>query len=251
MLTKRVIPCLDIRDGRVVKGVNFVDLVDVGDPVKNAMFYDEEGADELVFLDISATPQGRETLVDLVEEIASHIRIPFAVGGGVRSLDDVRRLTERGADKVCINSEAVEDPGLITQASHLFGSQCLVAAIDAKRCGKSWKVFIHGGQKETHLDALKWAREVEHRGAGEILLTSMDRDGTKKGYDLELTSRISQMVSIPVIASGGAGLSDHLYQGLLEGKADAVLAASIFHFRKCSIREVKEVLSQRGIPVRM
>jgi cyclase len=251
MLAKRIIPCLDINNGRVVKGVNFLNLTDAGDPVENGLFYDHEGADELVFLDITASSDNRAITLDMVKRVAETVHIPFCVGGGVRSVQDVRLLLENGADKVSINSAAIKNPELITEAAHLFGSQCIVVAIDAKADGKgSWSVYIHGGRTDTGLDAVKWAVEAEKRGAGEILLTSMDRDGTKNGYDIPLTSAVSSAVSIPVIASGGVGSIEHMYNGLTDGKADAVLAASIFHFREITIAEVKETLRERGIPVR-
>lgn len=251
MLAKRIIPCLDINNGRVVKGVNFLNLTDAGDPVENGLFYDHEGADELVFLDITASSDNRAITLDMVKRVAETVHIPFCVGGGVRSVQDVRLLLENGADKVSINSAAIKNPELITEAAHLFGSQCIVVAIDAKSDGKgSWSVYIHGGRTDTGLNAIAWAKEAEKRGAGEILLTSMDRDGTKNGYDLPLTSAVADAVSIPVIASGGVGAIDHMYDGLTTGKADAVLAASIFHFREITILEVKENLKSRGIPVR-
>lgn len=251
MLAKRIIPCLDVNRGRVVKGVNFVNLRDAGDPVENGIFYDEEGADELVFLDITASSDRREIILDMVKRVAEQVHIPFTVGGGIRTIDDVRLILEQGADKVSINTAAVEQPSLITEAAHRFGSQCIVVAIDAKRNEKEgWTVFLHGGRTPTGLDAVEWAVRAEDAGAGEILLTSMDRDGTKIGYDLELTRRIAEAVSIPVIASGGAGTIDHLYEGLTVGRADAVLAASIFHYREISIEEVKRALQARGVPVR-
>jgi cyclase len=251
MLAKRIIPCLDINNGRVVKGVNFLNLTDAGDPVENGLFYDHEGADELVFLDITASSDNRAITLDMVKRVAETVHIPFCVGGGVRSVQDVRLLLENGADKVSINSAAIKNPALITEAAHLFGSQCIVVAIDAKADGRgSWSVYIHGGRTDTGLDAVQWAAEAEKRGAGEILLTSMDRDGTKNGYDIPLTSAVSSAVSIPVIASGGVGSIEHMYKGLTDGKADAVLAASIFHFREITIAEVKETLRERGIPVR-
>ena len=250
MLTKRIIPCLDIKDGRVVKGVNFVNLIDAGDAVKNAKFYNDQGADELVFLDITATSDKRKILIDLVENVAKKIKIPFTVGGGVSSIEDLRLITQRGADKISINSAAVKNPSILSEGAKLFGSQCIVIAIDAKRKGGSWNVYIKGGRVNTGIDVIEWAKEAEKRGAGEVLLTSMDRDGTKTGFDLELTQRVCDAVNIPVIASGGAGEIKHLVEGLEEGRADAVLAASIFHFREISIKKVKECMSKRGILIR-
>lgn len=251
MLAKRIIPCLDVKEGKVVKGVNFVNIRDVGDPVSNAIFYEKELADELVFLDITASYEKRGIMIDVVKKVAEAIFIPFTVGGGIRNLEDIRNLLLAGADKVSINTIAVLNPDIIREASRIFGSQCIVVAIDAKREGNSWKVYTHGGRNRTELDAVEWARRVEELGAGEILLTSIDRDGTKLGYDIELTRTISESVSIPVIASGGAGSKEHLLEAIVNGKADAVLAASIFHFREISIVEVKEYLRDRGIPVRL
>lgn len=252
MLTKRIIPCLDVTDGRVVKGTNFVNLRDAGDPVALASFYDREGADELVFLDITASARGRKTMLDVVYRTAGDVFIPFTVGGGIGSLEDVRAILSAGADKVSINTAAVQNPGLIAGAAERFGSQCIVVAIDARRNGPaSWEVYVHGGRTPTGLDALQWARRVEELGAGEILLTSMDRDGTRDGYDLELTRAVARAVRIPVIASGGVGTCEHIAQGLQDGEADAALAASIFHFGQYSIRQVKEYLAEKGIPVRM
>ena len=251
MLAKRIIPCLDVKEGRVVKGVNFVNLVDAGDPVENAKFYDEELADELVFLDITASYEKRFIMIDVVKKVAEEVFMPFTVGGGIRTLEDIRALLKAGADKVSINTAAVRNPNMVSEAAKAFGSQCIVVAIDAKRKGKSWEVYIHGGRTPTGINAVEWAKRVEDLGAGEILLTSMDRDGTKMGYDLELTRTISEKVEIPVIASGGAGNLEHLYEGLVLGKADAVLAASIFHFREFSIREAKRFLAERGVPVRL
>ncbi|HRX16339.1 MAG TPA: imidazole glycerol phosphate synthase subunit HisF [Spirochaetota bacterium] len=252
MLAKRVIPCLDVKDGRVVKGVNFVDLIDAGDPVENGAFYDSEGADELVFLDITASSDKRAIILDMVKKVAETVHIPFCVGGGVRTIDDVRLLLENGADKVSINSAAVKNPDLIHEASRRFGSQCIVVAIDAKRNETGgWTVYLNGGRTATELDALEWGIKAQDLGAGEILLTSMDRDGTKKGYDTKITSLFSSTLKIPVIASGGVGNLEHLYEGFSKGKADAVLAASIFHFREYSIKEAKEYLLKQGIPVRM
>jgi cyclase len=251
MLAKRIIPCLDVDKGRVVKGVNFVNLRDAGDPVENGRFYDEEGADELVFLDITASSDRRDIILKMVKGVAETVHIPFCVGGGIRTVDDVRLILENGADKISINTAVVENPLVVTEAARRFGSQCIVVAIDAKRNDRdSFNVYLHGGRTPTSLDAIEWAVRVQELGAGEILLTSMDRDGTKIGYDLDLTRRVAEAVTIPVIASGGAGTIDHLHQGLVEGKADAVLAASIFHFREISIAEAKRVLKSRGIPVR-
>jgi imidazole glycerol-phosphate synthase subunit HisF len=250
LLAKRIIPCLDIKNGRTVKGVNFVGLVDAGDPVELAERYSEEGADELVFLDITATNEKRKTLVSLVRDIASHIRIPFTVGGGIRSVEEIGDLLLAGADKVSLNSSIVRDPELITRAADRFGSQCVVAAVDAKRTGDSWNVYINAGQKDTGMDAIEWCRQVAERGAGEILLTSMDRDGTKSGFDNELLARISEVAPVPLIASGGAGTIEHCIDAITEGKADAVLAASIFHFREIEIADLKQALHKAGIPVR-
>ncbi|HBV96651.1 MAG: imidazole glycerol phosphate synthase [Peptococcaceae bacterium BICA1-7] len=252
MLTKRIIPCLDVTGGRVVKGTNFVNLRDAGDPVELAAFYDREGADELVFLDITASAEGRKTVLDMVYRTAGEVFIPYTVGGGISTLEDIRAMLSAGADKVSINTAAVRDPELVARASARFGSQCIVVAIDARQSGPdSWEVFIHGGRTPTGIDAVEWSRRVESLGAGEILLTSMDRDGTKDGYDLELTSKISGAVRIPVIASGGVGNIDHIVDGLTRGQADAALAASIFHFGEYSIRSVKEYLRDNGVPVRI
>ncbi len=290
MLAKRIIPCLDVNEGRVVKGVKFVNLRDAGDPAEIGAIYDKEKADELVFLDITASVQKRDIIIEVVKRTAEKVFMPLTVGGGIRDIEDIRKLLKAGADKVSINTAAVKNPGLITEASKKFGSQCIVVAIDAKRIvsqlpsqpvsqlppkadqpqaektsghpakpGRAnwqtsqlkWEVYINGGRTPTGLDALEWAKKVDKLGTGEILLTSMDCDGTKKGYDLELTSRVSEAVSIPVIASGGAGNLEHLYQALTEGKADAVLAASIFHFREYSIREAKEYLKKRGVAIRL
>jgi cyclase len=251
-LAKRIIPCLDVDGGRVVKGVRFVNLVDAGNPVEQAKFYDAEGADELVFLDITASSDGRKIMREVAARTADEVFIPFTVGGGLRTIEDIREILKVGADKVTLNTAALEHPDLIQEASEQFGSQCVVMAIDAKRIGQGhWEVYSHGGRNPTGRDALEWAQKVQALGAGEILLTSMDCDGTKKGYDIELTRTISQALSIPVIASGGAGNLEHLYEVLDEGKADAVLAASIFHFREHTIRETKEYLQSRGIPVRL
>ena len=256
MLTKRIIPCLDIKDGRVVKGVNFINLQDAGDPVENAKFYDEQGADELVFLDITASHEKRNTTVELVKKVADTIFLPFTVGGGIRTIEDIRGLLIAGCDKVSINTAAVKDPGFVKKASSRFGSQCIVVAIDAKckvktRSTERWEVFINGGRTPTGIDAIAWAKKMESFGAGEILLTSMDYDGTKEGYDIALTRRLSEAVGIPVIASGGAGTLEHLYDALTEGKADAVLAASIFHFRTYSVGQTKEYLNKRKVAVRL
>lgn len=251
MLTKRIIPCLDVDNGRVVKGVNFVDLIDAGDPVEVAKVYNNEGADELVFLDITASSDKRKTVVDMVEKVASSIFIPFTVGGGIREVEDIKAIINAGADKVSINTAAVKNPQLITDGAKIFGSQCIVVAMDVKNNGEYWEVFLHGGRTPTGINGLEWAKEVEKRGAGEILLTSMDRDGTKDGYDLEITKQISEAVNIPVIASGGAGNLEHLCDGFKKGKADAVLAASIFHFKEYTIKEAKEYLRKRNIEVRL
>ena len=255
MLTKRIIPCLDVKGGQVVKGTSFVQLRDAGDPVELASLYYKEGADELVFLDITATPEGRGTMVDVVERISEKVFMPLTVGGGLRSISDMRRLLMAGADKVSINTAAVLNPDLISEGANRFGSQCIVVAIDAKRIDTSkesgWEVYTYSGQQPTGLDVLTWARRVVELGAGELLLTSMDTDGHRAGYDIELTRTISEAVSVPVIASGGAGTLEDLYQALVDGKADAVLAASIFHYRIYSIRETKEYLAERGIPIRV
>lgn len=255
MLTKRIIPCLDVSRGRVVKGTSFTDLRDAGDPVELAAFYYEEGADEIVFLDIGATPEGRDTMVDVVERVSKRVFIPLTVGGGLRSIDDMRRMLEAGADKVSVNTAAVSNPNLIEKGAQKFGTQCIVIAIDAMQNSLSkslgWEVLTHGGRRPTGINALSWAKEAVELGAGEILLTSWDADGQRAGYDLQLTRNISEAVTVPVIASGGAGNLEHLYQALVDGKADAVLAASIFHYRTYSIREVKDYLAKNGIPVRM
>ncbi len=281
MLAKRIIPCLDVRDGRVVKGVNFVNIRDAGDPVENALYYDEQGADELVFLDITASHEKRNIILNVVEKTANDVFMPLTVGGGIRNLDDIRDLLNAGCDKVSINTTAIRTPGFIREASEKFGSQCIVVAIDARRCSGAsgeppdwllqdesleflnlkssivnrqspiWEVYTHGGRKPRGLDAVRWAQYMEELGAGEILLTSMDRDGTKDGYDIELTSTVAEAVGIPVIASGGAGNLEHLYEALTDGKADAVLAASIFHYREYTIRETKEYLRSKGVVVRL
>lgn len=250
MLAKRIIPCLDVKDGRVVKGTQFVDLKDAGDPVENAKAYDAQGADEIAFLDITASYEKRDILIDIVRRTAEEIFIPLTVGGGVRNLEDIRKLLKAGADKVSINTAAVRDPHFVERASKRFGSQCIVIAIDAKRKGEGWEVFTHGGRVPTGIDAVLWAKQMEEMGAGEILLTSMDRDGTKDGYDIDLTRTISEQVGIPVIASGGVGTLEHFYEGLVLGKADAVLAASIFHYREYTISQVKSYLKERGVVVR-
>ena len=252
MFTKRIIPCLDVNRGRVVKGVNFVDLKDAGDPVEIARAYDEAGADELVFLDITASNEGRETVVDMVRAVAAQVFIPFTVGGGIRTVEDFKRLLREGADKISVNSAAIDRPELIREAALKFGSQCVVVAIDAKRRPEGgWNIYKHGGRLDTGIDAVSWAKQAESLGAGEILLTSMDCDGTKAGYDLELTRSIADAVSIPVIASGGAGELSHFYDALTEGRADAALAASLFHYKELEIRQVKDYLSERGVPVRL
>ncbi len=279
MLAKRIIPCLDVKDGRVVKGVSFVNLRDAGDPVENARFYDEQGADELIFLDITASHEKRKIILDVVERTATDVFMPLTVGGGIKSIDDIRALLNSGCDKVSINTTAVKDPFFISRAAEKFGSQCIVVAVDAKRVadnmanatgedwfsdaslrdvmlelpvdGLTWAISTHGGRQMKLINAVAWAKKMEELGAGEIMLTSMDKDGTKDGYDIELTRTISETVSIPVIASGGAGTLEHLYDGLVAGKADAALAASIFHFREYTVREAKEFLKERGVPVRL
>lgn len=251
MLAKRIIPCLDVKDGRVVKGTQFINLKDAGDPVENAKAYDEQGADEIAFLDITASHEKREILIDIVHRTAEEIFIPLTVGGGVRNLEDIRKLLKAGADKVSINTAAVKDSSFVKRASMRFGSQCIVIAIDAKKRGQGWEVYTHGGRVPTGIDAVLWAEKMEELGAGEILLTSMDRDGTKDGYDIELTRIISERVNIPVIASGGVGTLEHLYEGLASGKASAVLAASIFHYREYTISQVKSFLKEKGVVVRL
>lgn len=251
MFTKRIIPCLDVNKGRVVKGVNFVDLKDAGDPVEIAKAYDAAGADELVFLDITASNEGRDTVVDMVRAVAATVFIPFTVGGGIRTVDDFKRLLREGADKISVNSAAIDRPELIREAADKFGSQCVVVAIDAKRRPDGgWNIYKHGGRLDTGIDAVEWAKKAESLGAGEILLTSMDCDGTKAGYDLALTRAIADAVSIPVIASGGAGNLEHFYDAFAEGGADAALAASLFHYKELEICEVKDYLEGRGISVR-
>lgn len=279
MLAKRIIPCLDVKDGRVVKGVSFVNLRDAGDPVENAIFYDKQGADELVFLDITASHEKRKIILDVVEKTANDVFMPLTVGGGIKTLDDIRELLKSGCDKVSVNTTAVKDPFFVSRAAERFGSQCIVVAIDAKRVTKdtsytddetwvsgesmkevrlgdikdaaTWAISTHGGRKMKRIDAVKWAKKMEELGAGEILLTSMDRDGSKDGYDIELTKTIAETVSIPVIASGGVGNLEHLYEGLIYGKADAALAASIFHYREYTIKEAKEYLKSKGVTVRL
>ncbi len=279
MLAKRIIPCLDVKDGRVVKGVSFVNLRDAGDPVDNAKFYDEQGADELIFLDITASHEKRKIILDVVERTAEDVFMPLTVGGGIKTLEDIRDLLNAGCDKVSINTTAVKDPFFISRAAEKFGSQCIVVAIDAKRVAGHipdptgedwlddpslkdvrlslpadspvWAISTHGGRKMKLIDAVKWAKKMEELGAGEFMLTSMDKDGTKDGYDIELTRAISETVSVPVIASGGAGTLEHLYEGLVLGRADAVLAASIFHFREYTVKEAKEYLRAKGVAVRL
>ena len=251
MLAKRIIPCLDVDQGRVVKGINFVDLIDAGDPVEQARFYDEAGADELVFLDITATHEDRGIMHDVVRRTAEQVFIPLTVGGGLRSVEDMREMLHAGADKISLNSAAIREPDLISRGAEAFGNQCIVVAIDARRDAKgNWEVYTHGGRRATGLDALEWAAEAERRGAGELLITSMDRDGTRDGYDLDLLRAVDQRVGVPVIASGGAGNLEHLREALLEGRADAVLAASIFHFREYTIDEARAFLAEAGLPVR-
>ncbi|PJF41656.1 MAG: imidazole glycerol phosphate synthase subunit HisF [Chloroflexi bacterium] len=251
MLAKRIIPCLDVMNGRVVKGINFVNLRDAGDPVEQAIIYDRAGADELVFLDITATHENRDTTLDMVRQVADSIFIPFSVGGGIRTIEDIRATLLAGADKISINSAAVNNPDLISQGAWAFGSQCIVVAIDPKWVDGKWEVFVSGGRKPTGKEAVAWAKEVEDRGAGEILLTSMDHDGTKNGYNIELTQAVSEAVSIPVIASGGAGEKAHFYEAFADGGADAALAASIFHFNEISVIELKTYLHEKNVPVRL
>ena len=253
MFTKRIIPCRDVHDGRVVKGVNFVNLKDAGDPVEIAKAYDKAGADELVFLDITASSDQRATVVDMVRQVAENVFIPFTVGGGIRTVEDFKLLLREGADKISINSSAINTPNLIREAAEKFGSQCVVVAIDAKKRadGTGWNVYKNGGRIDTGLDVLEWARQVESLGAGEILLTSMDCDGVKGGYDLDVTRAVAEAVSIPVIASGGAGILEHFYDALTVGKADAALAASLFHYKELEIKEVKEYLREKGVSVRL
>jgi cyclase len=251
MLAKRIIPCLDVKAGRVVKGVKFLELRDAGDPVEIACVYDRQGADELCFLDITASHENREIILDVVARTAEQVFMPLTVGGGINKVEDIRRLLKAGTDKVSVNTGAVNRPDFVSEAAEVFGSQCIVVAIDAKRANGHWEVFTHGGRKPTGIDACDWAERMERCGAGEILLTSMDRDGTKAGYDLELTRAVSDRVGIPVIASGGAGNLEHIYDGLTQGKASAALAASIFHYQEYSVAECKNYLHSRGIPVRL
>jgi imidazole glycerol-phosphate synthase subunit HisF len=251
VLAKRIIPCLDVKDGRVVKGVNFVNLRDAGDPVEHARAYDRERADELVFLDITASHEQRDIVIDMVRRVADSVFIPFTVGGGIRTVDDIRGILKAGADKISLNTAAVKDPDLVNMGAKRFGSQCIVVAIDAKRSGDRWEVYINGGRTPTGLGVVAWAREVESRGAGEILLTSMDHDGTQNGYAIELTGALAEAVSIPVIASGGAGTLEHFYEALTKGGASAALAASLFHYKELSIRQVKDYLHAKGVPVRL
>jgi len=252
MITKRIIPCLDVKEGRVVKGIQFLELRDAGDPVELAKVYDKEGADELVFLDISASHEGRKTMIDVVEQVAAELAIPFTVGGGINSLEDMKNILRAGADKVSLNTAALVNPELITEGASFFGSQCIVVAIDAKYDEQlgSWRVYTHGGRNETEWEVVEWAKEAVTRGAGEILLTSMDSDGEKDGFNLKLTSAVSSAVSVPVIASGGAGNAEHFARAFNEGKADAALAASIFHYTETSVREVKTYLKEKGVNVR-
>ena len=251
MHTKRIIPCLDVNNGRVVKGINFVNLIDAGDPVAVAAAYDAAGADELVFLDITASSDHRNTVADIVRKVAEQVFIPFTVGGGIRTVDDFKAILREGADKVSVNSAAIMNPHLISEAAEKFGSQCVVVAIDAKKTPDGYHIFKNGGRVDMGIDAIEWAMQADKLGAGEILLTSMDCDGTKAGYDIELTRLISENVSIPVIASGGAGKLEHFYDALTDGKADAALAASLFHFKELEIRQVKQYLKDRGVPVRL
>ncbi|MCX5872774.1 MAG: imidazole glycerol phosphate synthase subunit HisF [Deltaproteobacteria bacterium] len=254
MLAKRIIPCLDVNQGRVVKGVNFVNLQDAGDPVENARFYDEEGADELVFLDITASHEKRDIILDVVSRTAEQVFMPLTVGGGVRTTADIRRLLKAGADKVSLNTAAVKNPEIVRESSLMFGSQCIVVAIDGKKTGNTpsgFEISVHGGRTMTGIDLLEWARKVEDLGAGEILLTSMDADGTKDGYDIPMTKAVTELVGIPVIASGGAGTAEHLRDAIVKGGADAALAASIFHYREIPIKELKRYLASQGVPVRL
>jgi cyclase len=253
MFTKRIIPCLDVHNGRVVKGVNFVNLKDAGDPVEIAAAYDKAGADELVFLDITASSDARKTVVDMVRHVAEKVFIPFTVGGGIRTVEDFKEILREGADKISVNSAAIDNPHLISEAAEKFGSQCVVVAIDAKKRadGSGWNIYKHGGRIDVGIDAIEWAQKVNELGAGEILLTSMDCDGTKAGYDNELTAKIAEAVSIPVIASGGAGTKEHFYEALTVGKADAALAASLFHYKELEIKELKQYLTNKGLPMRL
>ena len=251
MLKNRIIPCLDVKNGRVVKGINFVDLKDAGDPVEQAKIYSEGGADEICFLDITASNENRATIYEVVKKTSEKCFVPLTVGGGVRSLEDINKLLKCGADKVSINTAAVQNTKIVIESSSKFGSQCIVVAIDAKRKGDGWEIFTHGGRKKTGINAIKFAKQMEEYGAGELLVTSMDRDGTQKGYDIDLIKEISEMVGIPIIASGGVGNLDHLAEGITKGKANAVLAASIFHYGKYSLKEAKQYLDSKGIPVRI
>ena len=251
MLKKRIIPCLDVKDGRVVKGINFLDLVDAGNPVKQAKFYSENGADEICFLDISASIENRDTIINIVKQTAEEVFIPLTVGGGVKSIENIQSLLKAGADKVSINSAAINNPDIIKSSSKYFGSQCIVVAVDVKKNNKSWKVHSHGGTKNTDMDAIEWLKQVEDLGAGEILLTSMDKDGTKSGFDLEILSQANDILTIPIIASGGVGSIQHFYEGIATGKADALLAASVFHFNEFSIMDVKNYLKEKNIEVRI
>ena len=251
MLKNRIIPCLDVKNGRVVKGINFVDLKDAGDPVEQAKIYSDGGADEICFLDITASNENRDIIYDVVEKTSKKCFVPLTVGGGIRSVEDINKLLNHGADKVSINTAAVENSKVVLDSSKKFGSQCIVVAIDAKKEGNSWKIFTHGGRNKTDIDAIKFAKQMEEYGVGELLVTSMDRDGTQKGYDIDLILKISSIVNIPVIASGGVGNLDHLAEGITKGKANAVLAASIFHYGKYSIKEAKQYLDLKGIPVRI
>ena len=251
MLKIRIIPCLDVKNGRVVKGINFVDLKDAGDPVEQAKIYSEGGADEICFLDITASNENRSTIYEVVKKTSEKCFVPLTVGGGVRSIEDINKLLKCGADKVSINTAAVQNTKIVMESSSKFGSQCIVVAIDAKRKGDGWEIFTHGGRKETGINAIKFAKQMEEYGAGELLVTSMDRDGTQKGYDIDLIKEISEMVGIPIIASGGVGNLDHLAEGITKGKANAVLAASIFHYGKYSLKEAKQYLDSKGIPVRI
>ena len=251
MLKNRIIPCLDVKNGRVVKGINFVDLKDAGDPVEQAKIYSDGGADEICFLDITASNENRSTIYEVVKKTSEKCFVPLTVGGGVRSIEGINKLLNCGADKVSINTAAVQNPKIVMESSLKFGSQCIVVAIDAKKEANSWKIFTHGGRNKTDIDAIKFAKQMEEYGAGELLVTSMDRDGTQKGYDIDLMQKISETVNIPVIASGGAGNLDHLAEGITKGKANAVLAASIFHYGKYSIKQAKEYLDSKGIPVRI
>ena len=251
MLKNRIIPCLDVKNGRIVKGINFVDLKDAGDPVEQAKIYSDGGADEICFLDITASNENRSTIYEVVKKTSEKCFVPLTVGGGVRSIEGINKLLNCGADKVSINTAAVQNPKIVMESSLKFGSQCIVVAIDAKKEANSWKIFTHGGRNKTDIDAIKFAKQMEEYGAGELLVTSMDRDGTQKGYDIELMQKISETVNIPVIASGGVGNLDHLVEGIIQGKANAVLAASIFHYGKYSIKEAKQYLDSKGIPVRI